>query len=84
MIKEYPGNPARRDAIQADIKATTGTSSGMMRCTCGKPPYIVSPRAGRIAVTCVCGFHSKTFARLADAINDWNHQVTSLFLESIR
>lgn len=84
MLREYPGSPARRDAIQMEVKATTGTSSGMMRCTCGKPPYIVSPRAGLVRVVCTCGFQSKSFATVQHAVNDWNYQVNAIFLESIR
>jgi len=84
MTREYPGNPARRDAIQQEIADTIGLTPARMRCTCGLQPMLVSVAYGLVRVACVCGFQGPNCKSEKKAVNEWNNQVAGLFLESIR
>jgi len=84
MTREYPGNPARRDAIQQEIADTVGLTPVRMRCSCGRQPMLVSMSYGLVRVSCVCGFLGPACRTEKKAVNEWNNQVAGLFLESIR
>jgi len=84
MIKEYPGNPARRDAIQAEVNDATGTIPPRMRCTCGQIPILVSETYGLVRVYCHCGFQGPNCRTEKRAVDGWNHQIVSLTIESYR
>lgn len=84
MTREYPGTPGKEAVIQAEISKATGSQDPIMKCTCGRTPMIVSIGYGLVRVSCTCGFQGKNSRTQRIAVNEWNYQVNSLFLETLR
>jgi len=84
MTREYPGNPARLDAIRSEIHTATGAINPVHRCFCGKPAMIISPSLGIIRVACPCGLQGSNASSTIEAVKNWNRETMLRILELAR